>query len=436
MEELPPPQSTLVQSVTVFLVLLGVVILVSIFIPVSSAHAHGLAFIMAVLCCIFIAKNIYDGAQYESNRATLQKNFSDHLIFSSQELYTELYQKSPVPYLLIDTAGTIKSANVAAIRLFGLKKGQEVGVGVYSYLSTEEPQHLDFIIQKFQNRVPVNNETVKIINTNQTAWALLSLTHFISNGQHLGLLTLVDITKQKQIETAKSEFVSLASHQLRTPIAGIKWSAELLQMDGKETLTPQQQKYISRLLLGAKRMAVLIDDFLRVSRFELGTFYPEYTAVDFKSIIEEILNEQAERISQKKLTIETFYDDTRKTFSSDANLLRMIATNLISNAVKYTVESGVVHIGYTTTNDEVIFSVADNGIGIPETDQERIFEKLFRAGNAVRNVPDGTGLGLYIVKEAVTVLHGKATFTSIEGKGTTFEITLPLERVTTEVPQS
>jgi PAS domain S-box-containing protein len=431
MEGKSPQNSALLQSLTVFFVSLGVIILVAIFIPLSTTNAGGLAFVSAVVTAVFIAKNVYDNAVLGAETATIQKNFAENVISVSRELYTEIYQKSPVPYILIDLEGNIKSANLAALRFFAIPKGTEVGVNVFQNLHTEEPQHLEFMVRKFQNRIPVSDETVQVkTEKGGDAWALLSLFHFVSSNQHMGLLTLVDITKQKRIETAKSEFVSLASHQLRTPIAGIKWSAELLQMDAKDTLTERQQKYIDRLLLGAKRMAVLVDDFLRVSRFELGTFRPEYVEVNFKDIIEEILNEQTERITQKKVEIRTFYDEHTETFVSDPNLLRMIATNLITNAVKYSKESGSVHIGYTATPEDIVFSVADNGIGIPAEDQERVFGKLFRAANAVRNVPDGTGLGLYIVKEAIDVLHGKASFTSTEGKGTTFEVTIPLSRTT------
>jgi signal transduction histidine kinase len=284
------------------------------------------------------------------------------------------------------------------------------------------------LIEKYRNAIPVSDETVRVKRPNGTeAWALLSLFHFVSIKEHLGLLTLVDISKQKQVENAKSEFVSLASHQLRTPIAGIKWSAELLQMDNPQNLTDRQRKYIDRLLLAAHRMALLVDDFLRVSRFELGTFQPEYVEVNLTDLIKDIILEHTERIQQKNLDIKTFFDGDIESIISDTNLLRMIITNLFSNAVKYTREGGTVHIGFGRKNDDLLISVADNGMGIPMEDQERVFGKLFRAGNAVRQVPDGTGLGLYIVKEAVSVLGGNISFTSVENISTTFEVVLPLQ---------
>lgn len=408
--------------------LVSLIVLASVTIDFRQIDLGGLLFLSAILCSVFIAKNVFDTAVAEEFSINVEKNFSEKLIFASRELYTELYQNSPVPYLLIDIDGQVRSANLAAHRLLGLSKGKMEGINVFSRITCDELNHLDMLIEKYRNAIPVSDETVRVKRPNGTeAWALLSLFHFVSIKEHLGLLTLVDISKQKQVENAKSEFVSLASHQLRTPIAGIKWSAELLQMDNPQNLTDRQRKYIDRLLLAAHRMALLVDDFLRVSRFELGTFQPEYVEVNLTDLIKDIILEHTERIQQKNLDIKTFFDSDIESIISDTNLLRMIITNLFSNAVKYTREGGTVHIGFGRKNDDLLISVADNGMGIPMEDQERVFGKLFRAGNAVRQVPDGTGLGLYIVKEAVSVLGGNISFTSVENISTTFEVVLPLQ---------
>jgi signal transduction histidine kinase len=207
----------------------------------------------------------------------------------------------------------------------------------------------------------------------------------------------------------------------------MKWSAELLLMDNPDNFTDRQRKYIDRLLLSVRRMSVLVDDFLRVSRFELGTFVPELTNFNVKELFEDVVLEQAARVDQKNLKVKTFCDDTLTVIRSDKNLVRMIVTNLLSNAVKYTKEKGTIHLGYKKNMDSIVISVVDNGMGIPANDQQRIFSKLFRARNAVRDVPDGTGLGLYIVKEAVDVLKGNITFKSVENQGTTFEVVLPTD---------
>ena len=105
----------------------------------------------------------------------------------------------------------------------------------------------------------------------------------------------------------------------------------------------------------------------------------------------------------------------------------MVVTNLYSNAAKYTREKGTIHLGFGRKEENLIITLADNGMGIPAEDQEGIFSKLYRASNAVRNVPDGTGLGLYIVREAIGVMKGQISFTTTENIGTTFEVVLPLE---------
>jgi PAS domain S-box-containing protein len=378
---------------------------------------------------MFIAKNVYDIAQMGISSEELQKSVALDVAASSEELYVQLYKNSPVPYLIIDFEGTIKSANISAVRMLGVAQLKIKGINIFSRLQSPEPEHLDLLIEKYRNGISVSDEMVRVKRPDhREVWSLLSLFGFTNvTGEQIGLMTLVDITRQKKAEDAKSEFVSLASHQLRTPIAGMKWSAELLLMDDSTALTERQHKYIDRLLISIQRMARLVDDFLRVSRFELGTFKAEYTTVSLSELFDDVMSEQVANVNQKKLIVKKFYDETVDAVVTDQNLMRMIVTNLYSNATKYTREEGTVHIGFGRKDDSLLITVADNGMGIPAEDQEEIFTKLFRAANAVRNVPDGTGLGLYIVREAVAVLKGQVTFTTTENIGTTFEVTLPLE---------
>jgi len=262
-------KKALFHSVGIFMFLFGVVILLMLYYDFSKINLGGLLFMVSILCCVFVAKNTYDMTKAATFSKELEETVAVDLAISSEQLYIQLYKNSPIPYLMIDFNGNVKSANIAAVRMFGVGQASVQGVNVFNRLQSDEIEHLDFLIEKYRSGVAISDEMVKVKRSdNREVWALLSLFSFNDVvGQQIGLLTLVDITKQKKAEDAKSEFVSLASHQLRTPIAGMKWSAELMQMDNPENLTERQNKYIDRLLVSIKRMAVLVDDFLRVSRF-------------------------------------------------------------------------------------------------------------------------------------------------------------------------
>lgn len=428
-------KTPLLQSSFVLLMLVIVVSTLVSMTDFSHMDLRGLLFLVSLICCFLIAKNVFDTARESQMVEKLDEHMRLNDSLMSRALYLELYRKSPVPYLVIDQEGVVESANMAAARLLGISQTKITGIHIFEALKSEKIEHLDFLRERFKSGVPFSDEKVEVLREdNKETWAIMSLFPIVNvPGLPVGLLTLVDITKQKKIEDAKTQFVSLASHQLRTPIAGMKWSAELLQMDGAKSLTERQQKYVNRLLLSVHRMAVLVDDFLRVSRFELGTFVPEFSLFPVNELFDDVLLEQAARVEQKELVVKTFYDESVAVMGSDKNLVRMIVTNIFSNAVKYTREKGTIHIGYKKHNDVLEISIVDNGIGIPVGDQEKIFTKLFRAENATRDVPDGTGLGLYIVKEAVEVLKGKITFTSGQNVGTTFTVILPLEEPVSKI---
>jgi PAS domain S-box-containing protein len=412
----------------VFVVTFAGVVLLGLLYDFSTLNLSGLLFLVAFLCCVLITKNVYD--------VTLTSHLEDQttqpiVLDSNPSMYLQLYQKSPIPYFVIDQNGVVTSANTAAARLLGIQQKRMVGVEVFGMLRTDSDQHKDMLINKFSNGIGVSDELVQLKRADhKEVWGLLSLFQFVDASQQIqGLLTLVDITKQKKAEDAKSEFVSLASHQLRTPIAGMKWSAELLEMDSPDTLTKNQHKYMDRLLESIARISVLVDDFLRVSRFELGNFQAEYQTVNLPQLIADVMGELAEKVKYKELQLHTNYDPEIINIVSDPNLLRMIVTNLCSNAVKYSPDGGKIQVAYKQENGFLKLEVTDSGMGIPAQDQDQIFSKLFRATNAAQDVPDGTGLGLYIAREAISVLRGKISFTSTEGSGAVFTVQIPLEAV-------
>ena len=237
-----------------------------------------------------------------------------------------------------------------------------------------------------------------------------------------------DITKEKEIDSAKTEFVSLASHQLRTPLSAINWYTEMLLSEDAGAITDMQREYLGEVSRGSRRMVELVNALLNVSRIELGTFAVQPEPTDVVELARDVINELKSKILEKKLRIEEVYAENLPKMMVDPKLTRIVFQNLLTNAVKYTPEEGKISISIAMSADETMFTIAvsDTGYGIPKEDQSRIFTKLFRASNIREKETDGTGLGLYIIKSIVEHSGGTVTFESEEGKGTTFTLTLPV----------
>jgi PAS domain S-box-containing protein len=231
-----------------------------------------------------------------------------------------------------------------------------------------------------------------------------------------------DITKEKEIDKAKTEFVSLAAHQLKTPIGALNWDMEMLMSGDYGKLTEQQNEVLDEMHGLSVRMNELINNFLNVSRIELGVFIIEPVPTDFAKLCEEVLLEMEPRCAQKNQIIIKDFDEKLPQVPADPSLLRIIFQNFISNAIKYTQDKGNISISLKTNGKEIIFSVIDNGDPIPIEDQSKIFEKMFRASNAQKLDPDGNGLGLYLVKKIVENAKGRVWFTSKKGEDTIFSV--------------
>ncbi len=244
-----------------------------------------------------------------------------------------------------------------------------------------------------------------------------------------------DITKEKEIDKAKTEFVSLASHQLRTPLSAINWYTEMLMAGDAGPLNDEQKKYLTEVAIGNERMVDLVNSLLNVSRLDLGTFIIEPEPTDISEIAKSVLGELKQPVITKKLKIEENYDQAVSAqFPADKKLLRIIFQNLLSNAVKYTKPEGQISVKIlpepkgTILGDKelkensVVLSVSDTGMGIPDKQKDKVFSKLFRADNARETETEGTGLGLYIIKSIIDQSGGEVWFESKENLGTTFYI--------------
>lgn len=368
------------------------------------------------------------GWYYAARTQTVRlRQLHHHATLVEHQEFTALYEHSPAPYLTIDLSGRIHRANGAAVRLFGETR---VGISEQNFFSyiVDSPETGDVAAAVLAGKVRAGVVIAKEILPIKTAsggecWVEVSI--FNSNDPEQRLVSLTDITDQRAVDTAKSEFVALATHQLRTPIAAIRWNVELLLRTMKESKTEKQDRYLTKIERNVLRMLHLINDFLSVSKLEMGTFAAEPETVDFSAYLAEILDEFEEKITTKQLTVQHTLTPAQFNVAIDRRLFHIISSNLLSNAVKYTPSGGTVTVSATATGGGLQFVVADSGIGIPEAEQADLFKKFFRASNAQQQVTEGTGLGLYVVKQSVEILGGTLELTSGENVGTTFTVTLP-----------
>jgi PAS domain S-box-containing protein len=235
-----------------------------------------------------------------------------------------------------------------------------------------------------------------------------------------------DVTLEQSIDKAKTEFVSLASHQLKTPIGSVSWDLEMLLNGDYGKLTEKQKAIVEQIYNTNMRMKELVDGLLNISRIDLGTLSIEPIPVNFAEVCEDVLIEMTPRITIKKHEIVKDYSKEMIEVPADPKLLRIIFQNFISNAVKYTPDGGRITISIKAHDHEVKIAVANNGIAIPKEDQPKIFSKMFRAEGAEEMDPDGNGLGLYLVKAIVEEGGGKTWFESEPGKDTIFYASFPI----------
>lgn len=236
-----------------------------------------------------------------------------------------------------------------------------------------------------------------------------------------------DITEKYALEQMKDRFLSVAAHQLRTPIGSMRWSMELLRSGDFGDLPPGAQEAIQELYDNSARLLALINSLLDVSRIDQGRAVEEPVLVDMISVIQEAIVALTGEAKQRGIEL-TFVVPKKALPQVRVTRGHMFEAieNLVSNALRYSQEQGKVTITLRVRECMLEIRVSDTGIGIPQTDQAKIFSKFFRASNAVRSFTDGSGLGLSVVKSYVEENGGNVSFESQENVGTTFLIRLPI----------
>jgi len=235
--------------------------------------------------------------------------------------------------------------------------------------------------------------------------------------------------KLKALDEAKDEFISMASHQLRTPLTSVKGYISMLLEGDAGKVDRQQKNFLNQAYLSSQRMVYLISDLLNVSRLKTGKFVIESKPTYLPDVVEGELSQLT--VTAKSRGLEIVFDKPKEfpILNLDETKTRQVIMNFADNAIYYTPKGGRITVKLQATKDTVEFTVNDTGIGVPQSEQHHLFTKFYRAGNARKARPDGTGLGLFMAKKVVMAEGGAIIFKTVESKGSTFGFSFPREKL-------
>lgn len=313
----------------------------------------------------------------------------------------DAYQKAPY-YLIL---GEKRSGNVydaQDIRIIEII-ADELLIAIQNSIRFEEIQQFNVTLQE-----KVNDATLKLQKTNK---------------------------KLRELDETKDEFISMASHQLRTPLTSVKGYMSMVLEGDAGKLTKQQETLLNQAFVSSQRMVYLIADLLNVSRLKTGKFLIDAQPTDLSEVVEGEIAQLTETAKSKKLKLEYKKPKHFSKLMLDETKIRQVIMNFADNAIYYTPSGGSVYIELKEDQSNVYFIVKDNGLGVPKEDQKHLFTKFYRAGNARKARPDGTGLGLFMAKKVVDAQGGTILFESREGKGSTFGFSFDKKKHSVESPK-
>ncbi|MDP3696811.1 MAG: ATP-binding protein [Candidatus Taylorbacteria bacterium] len=375
---------------------------------------------------------------------TLEQKIADDKLNAEKEKLRVILESLPVGVFLAEApSGKPTMVNKKAVELLGRGIDPQAGKESYSetyHLTREngEPYPMEELPLPITLATgqPSTKSDIVIEGAGGTKIGIRAVSAPIVNPDgtlNSAVVVFEDISKEREIERMKSEFVSVASHQLRTPLTGIKWFVDLMLRGKAGAVSAEQKDFLEQIHGSNERMIALVEDLLNVSRIETGKkFEIKKVPADLVSIIDSLATDLIGLAHKHEVTIQKT-DNVPNTLvvPIDADKIRQVFGNLLSNAVKYSKSGGIVTVDYMNKPDtrSVIIVIKDTGLGIPEKQQGRMFEKFFRADNVQTKETDGTGLGLYIAKAIIEGHGGKISFESKENVGTSFFVELPMETI-------
>ena len=330
--------------------------------------------------------------------------------------------------IVIGSHNKVVMVNRAAEEMLGWSVEEAVGRDLSEIAPLQfetNKDTLESVLSVLAN-VSKTSQTLTIISKDRSSFpASVTTSSLAINGQIEGMaMVFRDITQEVEINRSKSDFVAIASHQLRTPLGSMKWNLQMLKAGDFGQLDGAASEVVGDVLEGTDRMIGLINDLLTVSRIDQNRVEDNPEELLMGEIVSSVVKEQSFFAQKRQINIENIVDNQVK-IRADKKRLREVIANLVSNGIKYNREGKMLTISAIAKDGETILAVADEGIGIPKSDQSRVFSRFFRADNAMRSDTEGSGLGLYVVKSYMERWGGRAYFESEVGKGTIFYLAFP-----------
>ncbi len=375
--------------------------------------------VITLLWILIFLLYIKNKKQYEASQAQLEL---------SRAQYTGLVEQNNDGIIVLQD-GQVKFGNKKLFTLFEYAPEDIIHKSFIDYVA---PEHRALVAKRYADRlagkdVESRYEFELLAKNGEHIPILVSSSLTVFEGRPATMAIVRDMRHEKKLEQMRYDFVSIASHQLRTPLTGVKWFTELLLGNKNKNLTRAQKDYVNNIYESNQRMIHLVDDLLDVSHIQEGSKFPIVPKLtNMIQLARESISRQRILAKSKKITIRCLAQKNEKVMMHvDTEKILQVFQNLLSNAIKYSPVRSVIEVGCTPKKEKIVFFVRDHGVGIPHDEQQRIFEKFFRGSN-VKTTEAGSGLGLYIVRAIVEGHGGTAWFESQEQKGSTFYFSLPI----------
>lgn len=344
--------------------------------------------------------------------------------------------------VVTDTDGKVLLVNDIAAELLGLEQGKRAGQRIDDrefftpagklIAAKERPMQAALETGKKINReVVLKGKGDSMISLNITASPVRE------RGETIGAIQIIrDVTEEKEVDRMKTEFISVASHQMRTPLSGIKWFAQMLLQGDAGKLKGDQIEFVKNISGSTDRMIELVNSLLNISSLEGGRIVGEPAPTDIKELLDNVAKDQKMQADDRKQKLSVSVEAGLPKMNIDPKLLAQVYVTLLTNSIKYTPKEGSITVSVSRKGNDLISQVTDTGYGIPAAEQKKIFSKFFRGSNVMKVETDGTGLGMFLAKTIVESADGKIWFESKEGKGTTVWFSLPIGTPIASVPKT